>query len=315
LPDDSLTELPPTSIGTSMWYVGNLNTGGDARFVKGFMIGGIKYAFLADGNKGIEIININDPQNPSLIYNFATNGFTREAVVDSISSSKYLFLSDENKGLYIFNTTNPSGLFLDTQIAYTGGVNSSCFIDGYLYVALRSGTVKILSLNSLPDSVYEVNTYTPKHNVEHIEISGTSMYLLEGQYGFEILDISNKVSPVFKYLFNTTGSCYNMKIGDDIAYIANGNSGISVINVSNPEQPVLLNVVNTESDVRGIDYSPNFLFTAEYNKGAEVSNLFNPVYPEAFGYYETQGYCYSINYFKGKMLVANGQNGLLILRF
>jgi hypothetical protein len=315
LPDSSLPDLPPNTNETGMWYVGMLNTSGDARYVKGFIIGAVQYAFLADGQKGLEIIDLSNPQNPSLILNYATNGFAREVYIDSISANKYIFLSDENKGLFIFNTTNPSTTYLDTLIAYTGGANSSYLMNGYLYVALRQGPVKILNLNSLPDSVYEVNTFNPQQSTEHIEISGTKMYLLQSNNGFEIIDITDPVTPVHLSSYNTPGNCYNLKIGNDIAYIADGTSGVSAVNVGNPSQPQLLSTTNTNSDVRGIDYSPNFMFTAEYNMGAEVFNLFNPVYPEAFGYYETSGYCYSVNYFKGKVLIANGQNGLLILRF
>jgi len=313
--DNLTSEYPPYVEETGMWLVGNLNTGGDARYVKGYIIGGIQYAFLADGNKGLEIIDVTNPQTPALIYNFPTNGFVREIYIDSMNSNKFLFLSDEIKGLYILNTTNPAGTFLDSMVEYTGGINSVNAMNGYLYAALKQGPVKILNFNSLPDSVFEVNTYTPLHNVEHIEISGSLMYLLEGEFGFEIINISNPGSPVFLASYNTPGTCNNLKVGNDIAYIADGTSGICVVYVGNPGQPELLRITNTETDVRGIDYSPNFMFTAEYSSGAEVFNLFNITEPEAFGYYETPGYCYCVNYFKGKVLIANGTYGLLILRF
>jgi hypothetical protein len=315
LPDEPEYEPPPYTYETGMWYVGQLSTGGDSRFVKGYIINGTQYAFLADGQNGLEIINVSNPKNPSLTYKYITNGFLWEVIVDTISSNKYAFLSDEDKGLIVLNVSNPSAPVPDTVLSYPGGVNSSYLKNGYLYAALRQGTVKIINISSLPDSVYEAGTYTPQNTVEHIEISGTTAYLLEGTSGVEIVNIANPVTPVFLSTYNTPGNCFDLKIGNDIAYIADGTSGVCAVNVGNPSRPELLSTVNTESDVRGIDYSPNFMFTAEYNMGAEVFNLFNPPYPDAFGYYETQGYCYFINYFKGKILIANGQHGLLILRF
>jgi len=298
-----------------MWFVGNLNTGGDARYVKGAFVNGVQYAFLADGQKGLEIIDISNPGNPSLAYNYVTNGYVREVYVDSLSSNKYVFLSDENNGLYILNITNPSSAYLDTLISYPGGVNSSYLKNGYLYVALRQSQIKILNLNTLPDSVYEVSTYNSQYIVNHLEISGSIAYLLQGNLGIELVDISNPLSPVYRSGFNTSGSCNDIKIADNLAYIANGSAGIAVMNISNPSQPYLVSFTNTESDVKGIDYSPNFLFTTEYNMGAEVFNLFNPINPEAFGYYEAPGYCYGVHFFKNKVLIANGQHGLLILRY
>lgn len=314
LPDEPIDD-PVYNYETGMWYVGSLNTGGDARYVKGFIIAGVQYAFVASGNKGLEIINISDPAAPTLTYNYPTNGFARQVHIDSISSGKFLFLSDEVTGLYIFDISNPSSVILDTLIAYSGGVNSAYSKNGYLYVALKSGGVKILGINSLPGPVIEAGQYTSSHIAEHIEIFVSTMYLLEGANGFEIVNISDPVIPSYLAVYNTPGSCNDLKIGGEIAYIADGNSGVLAVSVSNPSQPVLLSITATETDTYGIEYSPNFMFTAENNFGARVFNLFNTGHPEAFGYFQTQGNFYSVNFFKGKVLVACGGNGLLILRF
>jgi len=298
-----------------MWFVGRLNTNGNARFVKGHIINKIQYAFLADGQNGLQIINISDASNPSLTFNFKTNGDAKEVFIDSINGNKYAFISDIVKGLFILNITNPANVFLDTLIAFQQGVNSVNSKSGFLFTALNQGAIKIININSLPDSVYEVNSYNPLNPAEHIEISNNTAFFVEKITGLEIVDITNPSLPVFLSTFRSSGSCYDIKIADYLAYIADGNAGLSVINIGNPAQPYFIQQTNTESDVRGIDYSPNFLFSAEYNDGAEVFNLFNPTYPEGIGYYNPQGQCYSVHYFKGKVLIANGQNGLLILRF
>jgi len=298
-----------------MYYVGSYKTNGDARCVKGYIVGGIQYAFLADGPKGLHVMDISSPQTPRIVFNYQTNGFAKEVFVDTLKSNSYVFISDETKGLFILNISNPNAVFLDTLLEYTGGVNSCYLKNGYLYASLKQGSIKILNLNSLPDSVYEAGTYSPQNAVEHIEISGSNMYLLEKANGVEITDISNPVLPVVQSVFTTSGTCYNLKISDNLAYIADGAAGLTVVNVGNPVQPYFVSGLNTNSDVRGIDWSPNFLFTAEYNLGAEVFNVFNPAYPRDIGYYDALGYCYGVHYFKGKILIANGTYGLLILRF
>lgn len=298
-----------------MWLVGRLSTGGDARDVKGYSINGTPYAFLAGGQKGLEIINITDASKPVLTFSYGTNGFAKEVFVDSVSSNKYAFVSDLNNGLFIFNVTNPSNPVLDTALTYSGGVSSSYLKNGYLYVSLNQSAIKILNVSGLPDSVYEASTYIPQNAVEHIEISGTLAFLLEKNSGCEITDITNPVSPAIQCLFTTSGNCYDIRKVNNIAYIADGTAGICIVNVGNPVNPYFIEQINTYSDVRGIDYVPNDLLTAEYNQGAEVFNLFNPPHPVDFGYYEAPGFCYHINRFKNIVLVANGQNGLLILRF
>ena len=196
LPDEPEPELPPYTYETGMWFVGNLNTGGDARFVKGAFVNGTQFAFLADGQKGLEIINISNSQSPALAYNYNTNGYAKEVFVDSLSSNKYAFISDEDKGLFILNIANPSNPLLHTLIAYPGGVNSSYVKNGFLFVALKQGSVKIININSLPDSVYEVNTYSTQYAVDHIEISDSIAYLLQKSFGL-VGDKSKTTNPNF----------------------------------------------------------------------------------------------------------------------
>jgi len=313
LPTEELPPLPPDP-GTGMWKVGQLNTNGDARNVKGHIVNNIQYAFLSDGQNGLQIIDISIPSNPVLVSNFKTFGNVSETFIDSVNGAKYAFISDNTKGLFIINVNNPAVIVLDTNLTYSG-VNSAYAKNGYLYVALAQGNLKVININNLPDTVFEVYNYIPRNPVEHIELYGNTAFLVEKITGLELVDISVLNSPVFLSTFRSPGSCIDIKIGNNIGYIADGNAGICIVNVGNPAQPYFISEVNTSSQVKRIEYTPNFMLTAEYNSGTEVFNLFNPVSPEAFGYFEPEGFCYGINYFKGKVLVANGQMGLLILRF
>lgn len=298
-----------------MWFVGSLNTGGDGRYVRSGIINQTQYAFLADGEKGLEIINISDASSPVLTYNYNTGGNVREVLIDTVDNNIYAFLSDEIKGLFILNISNPENPYLDTNILYSGGVNSVEIKGDYLFVALISGTVRVLNIDNIQSSVFEVFTYTPKNTVKHIEVSGNTAFFVEPITGLEIVDITNPSSPVFLTTFKSPGNCYDIKIANDIAYIADGLSGVTVISVANPSQPYFIRTTDLKTDVRSLDYSPNFLFAAEYNDGVEVMNLFNPTKPDPFAYYEPDGFCYCVDYFKAKVLVANGNKGLLILRY
>lgn len=301
-------------IGTGMWFVGQINTGGNAVYVKGKIVSGVQYAFVANGSAGLSIVNISNAESPVLASSFQTNGFAREVIVDTVNSVNYAFVSDSVKGLFILNVSNPNSVSADTLISYPG-VNSVCRKNNYLYAALSNGNVKVLNISALPAPVTEVASYTTVNTVNHIEISGNTAYLVENITGLELVNVTNPEIPVQYSVFHSPGNCYDVKIAEHLAYVADGNTGISIISVSNPSQPYFINTKNTETNVRFIDYSPNFLFTGEGSSGVEVLNVFNTVAPEYVGYYEPGGYCNSVHYFKAKVLVANGTAGLLILRF
>jgi len=297
-----------------MWFVGQISTGGNAVYVKGKIVNGIQYAFVANGSAGLSVVNISNAASPTIASSYQTNGFTKEVFIDTVNNVNYLFASDTVKGLYILNCSNPVSLVLDTLIQYPG-VNSVNRKNNYLYVAMNGGTLKVLNISNLPDSVNEVFSYNTANIVNHIEISNNTAYLVENISGIEFVNINDPANPVQYSVFHSPGNCYNIKVADHLVYVADGNVGISIINAANPVQPYFVNSTNTETNVKNIDYSPNFLFTAEGNSGVEVLNVFNVVEPEFTGYYTPDNYCYSVNYFKAKVLVAIGNGGLLILRF
>jgi hypothetical protein len=314
LNDDNVEDPIIPDIGTGMWFVGQVNTGGEAVYVKGKIINGTQYAFVANGSAGLSVVNISNAASPSVTSSYLTNGYTKEIFIDTVNNINYVFASDTVKGLYILNSSNPNSLLLDTLLSYSG-VNSVNRKNNYLYVALANGNLKVLNISQLPDSVNEVFTYNSANTINHIEISNNTAYLVENITGIEFVNINNPANPVQYSVFHSPGNCYNIKVAGNLVYVADGNVGISIINTSNPVQPYFVSSYNTETNVRNIDYSPNFLFTAEGNSGVEVLNVFNVVAPESTGYFTPDGYCYSVNYFKAKVLVANGNGGLLILRF
>jgi hypothetical protein len=300
--------------GTGMWFVGQVNTGGEAIYVKGKIINGVQYAFVADGSAGISVVNVLNPASPSVISSFPTNGYAREIFVDTVNSINYAFVSDSVKGLYILNVNNPNTLMLDTLISFNG-VNSVNRKNNYLFIALVNGNVKVLDVSHLPYAVSEITTYNSSNVVNRIEINNNTAYFVENTTGIEFVNINDPANPVRYSTFHSPGNCYSIKVSDYLVYVADGNAGISIINAANPSQPYFISTKNTETNVRYIDFSPNFLFTAEGGSGVEVLNVFNTVAPEYVGYFDPSAYCYSVHYFKGKVLVANGSGGLLILRF
>ncbi len=311
---DDLVEYPITiDTSTGMYYVGKLDNIGDVRYVKGYTINKIQYAFMACGSSGFTIANVTNGESPTLCYMNTTGGFLNEVLVDSVKGVHYAFLSETIYGILIYDVTVTSPPTL--RVILTGtGVTSMCKKDSLLYAATESG-VRIYNTNYLPDSIVLVGSYTPANPVRHIEISGNICCLVENTTGLEFVNVTNPLQPVRYSTFGTPGACNDIKMAGNVAYIADGMTGVSVISISNPAQPYFVRSVNTKSNVLQLDYSPNFLFSADGTYGPEVFNLFDQSKPDMIGYYEPPGTSYSVHFYKAKVLVANGTNGLLILRF
>ena len=73
--------------------VGEYDTPGDARFVT---VEG-DYAYVADGESGIQILDINDPSNPVLIGGYDTQGNASDVAVQD----GYVYIADGTGGLRV----------------------------------------------------------------------------------------------------------------------------------------------------------------------------------------------------------------------
>jgi hypothetical protein len=99
-------ELPETASETiTGTHISTIDTDGDAKSVAVFQ----NYAFLADGDKGLKIINISDPSVPVLVGSYDTPGdasrvWIREAAINVI----YAYIADGDKGIRAIDVSNPT---------------------------------------------------------------------------------------------------------------------------------------------------------------------------------------------------------------
>ena len=106
-----------------------------------------QYAFVADFNDGLDIINVSDVTDPWLDANLDTSGQAYSVTLSS--DGQYAFVADGNGGLDIINVSDPdAATSVGTFNTYDAqGVALSS--DGqYAFVADYGGSLKIISLGS-----------------------------------------------------------------------------------------------------------------------------------------------------------------------
>jgi len=115
------------SIGFSLKSIGDYDTDGYAR---GVTISG-NYAYVADGDDGLVILNIEDPANPTLVGSYDTDGYVYSVTI----SGNYAYVADSGNGLVIINIEDPANPTL-TGSSDTDGFAYDVTISGnYAYVA------------------------------------------------------------------------------------------------------------------------------------------------------------------------------------
>jgi hypothetical protein len=124
-------------------YCGEADTPGEADDV--VLYG--SYAYIADAQGGLQVIDISDPAHPARITDgaYATDSFARSvARIDH-----YLLVGTYGDGVYLFDISDPASPNFMQHIAKstTGYVNKIATANGKFYVASRDKGVLVMSVN------------------------------------------------------------------------------------------------------------------------------------------------------------------------
>lgn len=119
--------------------IGIADTPGQALAVK--VVG--DYAYIADREAGLQVIDISDVENPELVYSFDTSGLAQSVDVEE----DYLVVGSGGGGLYLFDVSDKSNpKFLDriddSEIGF--GYTYKAFLSNMeVFAATRIGVVKL----------------------------------------------------------------------------------------------------------------------------------------------------------------------------
>ena len=229
------------------------------------------YAYIAAGGNGLDIVDINNPSNPTIIGNQNLDSETKAVYV----SGNYAFVACIN-GLHIVDVTVPTaprvlGFYAIT--AYTDSFHgisptaTGVTVEGnYAFLAIIFG-----KYNSLTIDIIDVTDPTkPKATGASIQ-SGEdySFYRLplqkNGNYLFfhnslenamEIVDISTPTSPKRK---NPIYSVTHFAVGGNNAYVFYNNE-LKILDIQDPENPQEIGNTTVDGQVVEMVAAGNYLY-------------------------------------------------------
>lgn len=310
----------PPNTSSNMTLIGSYDTPDYAYGVSVIQLNALNYALVADGVTGLLLINVTNPATPSLISSYNTSGTALDVTSGVINNSSYAFVSDGADGLVIINVTNPASPALDTVISFPNDRVITSFIDvtnKNLFIGTYGGNMYIYSLANLPGPVNQLSAYTsPLDHILGIYVKDGIAYIAENSIGVEIVNVTNPSFPQNMSNYDTPGLASGIKVQGSYAYVADATS-LYVINVLNPFAPVYAGIISTTgATYYGVAVNwPSQVFTADYTYGVETFGIGVPSSPQQLGYYNTSGISGNLAYSGGKIFVADGADGLIILSY
>jgi hypothetical protein len=260
--------IPTHLSGQTIEFISNINTPGDPY---GIFVSG-NYAYIADGDSGLQVVNISDLQNLFIVSSFQTPGISDDIFV----SGNYVLMTDAYSGLQLINISDPANPVLSGNYDQGGyGVNGDLFVSGDYAYALDDGLLSIVDFSdpSVPFLAGTYNAIQPSHSVFVIDsilyISfGDCLYPWDCLGGFEIINVSNPSNPV-SLLEDPIwwGPLLDIFVSGNLACSAEGGwfgtdfGGFLIFDVTDPSSPFELGYYHlAEQQARSVYVSTDFAF-------------------------------------------------------
>ena len=255
-----------------------MDTNGEA---KGVAVVG-NFAYIADSNSGLAIIDITDPSKPLNPIYMDTNGTARSVTV----VGNFAYVADFNEGLAIIDISDPinpvTPVYKDTK-----GSAFDVTVEGnFAYLADNNSGLAIIDISNptSPGEPVYVDTNGPATGVE---VMGTNAYVADNSSGLAIIDISDPTNPGTPSYVATNGSAFGVTVVGNNAYLATRDSGLAIINISDPKNPGTPVYMDTAGSAYGVTVRGNYAYVSDSINGLAIIDITDPSSPGSPIYADT----------------------------
>lgn len=244
-----------------------------------------EYAYVADGQGGLRIIDVSDSTNPVGTGNFTPVGYIYAL---SLYCDSIILLASEPVpqhnycgGLWIVNIKDPYNPYpLGCDTSFLDAMDVSYF-SHYAYVSSWTEGIKVIDFDD-PSNPYIVGEFFPPGYTWNIVNTNIGPYIYTGEWrgnGLRTIDASDPTQPVTIDYDLLPDDCMDVAIKENFAYVANSCSGIYTLDVSNPNNPKEASHYDTECRSNSIVIKDSIAYIAD-SASILLLNISNPSNPE-----------------------------------
>ena len=129
------------------------------------------YAYVADGQYGLKILSLSQPEDPELVGTYATAGSARGLAVEG----DYAFVADQENGLLIVDVSNPADPALVSSLG-TSALKVDV-VGSHAYVAASTNGLKIAAISDLNNPSWVGQFNVPDMEAFDVRVVGSTAYL------------------------------------------------------------------------------------------------------------------------------------------
>jgi murein DD-endopeptidase MepM/ murein hydrolase activator NlpD len=292
--------------GGPIEFISSIDTPNYARGVK---VSG-NYAYIADGESGLRIIDITDTDNPNEISSYNTPGDAKKVTL----SGSYAYIADYTSGLRIINISTPSNPIESGYYDSPGDARDVYVNETYAYLADGYSGLRIINISD-PSNPYEIGFFDTQGSAYGIDVKDQIAYVADFTGGLRIIDCSDPNNPEEIGSFITSNVIKDISIYDFKAYIACDTDGIKIVDIENPAATAELGFYSNNSFSNALRKTGSFVYIADGGKGLRILDVHSSSDPFLLAAYDTSGHTFDVDTKDNYIYVADGIEGLKILRY
>ena len=251
------------------------------------------YAYLADSDFGLRILNIENKSNPVVVGQYKNEGLALDVQV----IGNYAYLANGKVGLEIIDISDPTHLEKIGEFNDGDGCSKIKVEGDRAFISSSSFPIKIVDISNpgIPNKIGEIPgtelTYT---SISNFEVSGNFLYVLNFLEGLLIFNVTDVTNPTLISQFQGDyWFTYGFDIVGNLAYISgyNGyytNKMFVILDISDPANPLEISSEIGGTLIDDIIINGDFAY-CNFGNGFMIFNISNPSNIIQLGSYSDNG--------------------------
>jgi hypothetical protein len=290
--------------------VGTCDTPGEAQAV--YVENGL--AYVADGSGGLQVIDVSNPSNPSILGSQSTSDRARDVCI----AGDYAYVPHANvppsstSGLEIIDISIPSSPNSVYNYLTPHKARGIYVSNNYAYLADDESPLQILDISD-PINPIQIGGINPAGNNFDIYVRAGYAYVADRQGGLAVIDVSDPSNPSIVDTEATPDQALRVHVSGEYAYVAARESGLQIIDISTPTNPITMGFEDTPGMAYGVFVNGGYAYIADTESGLQIIDISDPANPNTVAGYDTPDYAYDVFVKAGFAYVADRYTGLIIL--
>lgn len=130
--------------------------------------------------------------------------------------------------------------------------------------------------------------------VQDVVVSGSLAYVVTGDSGLQILDLTNVQHIYQRASLDTLGFAKALHVANGMAYVADFGAGVTLVDVFNPDAPTLRGHYPTRGGPHAVDVVGAWVYVADDGSGLLIIDASNPANPVLRGAIQSAGVAFDV---------------------